>query len=378
MAAYLTVADYLTRVGRQQLPKIEPSGGGAPVTDTARIQEALDDASDVLRGALPRDLFTLAGVAIPFATLKPWLQAAVVPCTRLFAQYLLSDASVGENDLLQMRRDAAQQALDKVCHNADILRVLPTFDDDEEPETPAVGIGPYYLLLSEDTTFTQLEVVASGASRPVAIPTGAIPDGEPRYVAYAVPATEGEPDYLYHYRAGARSTQNFINAFEAAPNLDIIGVRHRLVRSRVQWASSANGLVLEAGRLADVPETTVDPALPTVAGLRYLLAREDDDQFVAADVITTGSEDQAQAVPDGEDAIVPDGETRWFAYARPAGRGAYTFSYLYPCAFPNTLNQFNAFTDNGSELVINGEDCRILLARSAYTTVANGTCWEAD
>ena len=242
-------------------------------------------------------------------------------------------------------------------------------------EAPTGAGGPFYLLASEDSTFSQFEVVASDAQRALEIPAGTIPDGEERYIAYGVPVTEGEPDYLYHYRAGARSTQNFINAFEAAPNLDIIGVRHRLVRSRVQWASSANGLVLEAGRLADVPETTVDPALPTVAGLRYLLAREDDDQFVAADVITTGSEDQAQAVPEG---TVPDGETRWFAYARPAGRGAYTFSYLYPCAFPNTLNQFNAFTDNGSELVINGEDCRILLARAAYTTVANGTCWEAD
>ena len=239
---------------------------------------------------------------------------------------------------------------------------------DEEPS----ATGPFYLLASEDETFSQLEVVASGVQRAVAIPPNTIPPGGTRYIAYALPATEPEPDYVYYYLAGARDEQNHINAFEHADNLDIAGVRHRIIRTRGAWRDTANGRVIEAGSLADVPDT---PVVPPAEGNRYLLSSADDSFSVSEVILTVADGSTTLDLPSD---TIPDGGTAFVAYARLASAGSYTRAYYYPTAFPNTRNVLIAFNE-GPELEIDGEMYLLLRSKGAWRDTANnGRVLDAD
>lgn len=100
---------------------------GERVPDDARINDALDDACGIVQGALPRDLFANEGRGEQLANDKiaPWLRKDIKTLVRLWAVYLLSDVTTSGEGLVESRRLAAQDHLTKVCHNADILRVLP-------------------------------------------------------------------------------------------------------------------------------------------------------------------------------------------------------------------------------------------------------------
>ena len=238
----------------------------------------------------------------------------------------------------------------------------------DEAPTPAPA-GPYYLLASEDRTFSVAEVAVSGSTRALTLPAGTIPDGEARYLAYARPVSEGAYTYVYFYQPGSRNTHNQIAGWDDGAVVKIAGTDHRLIETRIQYSDVANGTVFEAGDAATEPVT---PVVPATTATRYLLAGE-DDTFSAAEVIVSGT-DTALVVPDG---TVPDGETRWFAYARIAGAGSYRHAYLYPADFPNTLNQIGAFVE-GPELEIDGVAYLLLRARVDYSALVNTRVLECD
>ena len=110
------------------------------------------------------------------------------------------------------------------------------------------------------------------------------------------------------------------------------------------------------------------PPAPT----EYHLLAGTDNAFSADEVIATGLTNVLQ-IPAG---TVPQGETRWFAFARPADLGPYTFAGINPGPNP-TLNQINAW-ETGPELVIDGINCLLLQARIAYAANANGIYIKAE
>ena len=112
----------------------------------------------------------------------------------------------------------------------------------------------------------------------------------------------------------------------------------------------------------DVPETPI-----TTTTTRYLLASE-DDTFTAPEVILTDtSGDTALQIP--SDAI-PDGETRFIAYARPASLGDYVTVYFYPDGHPSTRDVLAGY-DIGPDLDLAGVSCRLLRSKGAYRDNAN-------
>ena len=130
-------------------------------------------------------------------------------------------------------------------------------------------------------------------------------------------------------------------------------------------------------------EVRVQPPLPSTAPrsvevdappapTEYHLLAGTDNAFSADEVIVTGLTNVLR-IPAG---TVPQGETRWFAFARPADLGPYTFVGINPGPNP-TLNQSNAW-ESGPELTINGINCLLLRARIAYAANANGIYVKAE
>ena len=106
---------------------------------------------------------------------------------------------------------------------------------------------------------------------------------------------------------------------------------------------------------------------------RYLLAST-DDTFTAHEVVLTDtSGDTALTIPD--DAI-PDGETRFIAYARPASLGDYTSAFFYPAGHESSLNFIGGY-NIGPDIDIAGVSCRLLRSGSSYHPNANGRVLDA-
>ena len=123
--------------------------------------------------------------------------------------------------------------------------------------------------------------------------------------------------------------------------------------------------------LSSTAPRTVEVDAPPAPTEYHLLAGT-DNAFSADEVIVTGLTNVLR-IPAG---TVPQGETRWFAFARPADLGPYTFVGINPGPNP-TLNQSNAW-ESGPELTINGINCLLLRARIAYAANANGIYVKAE
>ena len=348
--SYLPINEFLSRY-----PSTTPPKTAKGEKDRSRLELLLDDAAAWCASVIPGNLVR-GGAMLPVAGIPPALLAVCKQVSSdLVTMWLSPRRETYAADCAKCEQ-AARERLEAVAQ-ASAVTTLPPVSD------------VYHLLVSEDDTFTLAEVVVSDHTRALTLPEGTIPAGESRYLAYARPASEGDYTYLYLYPPGARNTHNQIVGWEEGDTLQIGSVDCLLLQTRIQYSDVANGTVFEAGDAATEPVT---PVVPTTTATRYLLAGE-DDTFSAAEEIVSGT-DAALVVPDG---TVPDGETRWFAYARIAGAGSYQHAYLYPADFPNTLNQIGAFVE-GPELEINGVAYLLLRARVDYSALVNTRVLECD
>lgn len=104
--SYLTAAEYEARVGARALPVL---GDGA--TDTARIEQALADASATCRALLPDDLVGSGGGAIAVDDLDPRVGDALPGIVTDIARFRLADGATGASESIVEQYRAAISTL---------------------------------------------------------------------------------------------------------------------------------------------------------------------------------------------------------------------------------------------------------------------------
>lgn len=104
--SYLTAADYSARVGTRALPVLNDG-----TTDTARIEQALADASGICRALLPDDLVGSDGEAVAIADLDPRVGDALPGIVTDIARFRLADGATGASESIVEQYRAAMSTL---------------------------------------------------------------------------------------------------------------------------------------------------------------------------------------------------------------------------------------------------------------------------
>lgn len=104
--SYLSVADYTARVGARALPVL-----GDGTTDTARITQALADASGICRARLPDDLVGSDGEAVAVADIDPRVGDALPGIVTDIARFRLADGATGASESIVEQYRAAMSTL---------------------------------------------------------------------------------------------------------------------------------------------------------------------------------------------------------------------------------------------------------------------------
>lgn len=104
--AYLSVADYVSRVGERAAPVLADG-----TTDAARIEQALADAGAVCRALLPDDLVGGDGQPLAVAAIAPRVGDALPGIVCDVARFRLADGATGASQSVTEQYQAALATL---------------------------------------------------------------------------------------------------------------------------------------------------------------------------------------------------------------------------------------------------------------------------
>lgn len=104
--SYLSVADYTARVGPRALPVLNDG-----TVDSARITQALADASGTCRALLPDDLVGSDGEAVAVADIDPRVGDALPGIVCDIARFRLADGATGASESIVEQWRAAMSTL---------------------------------------------------------------------------------------------------------------------------------------------------------------------------------------------------------------------------------------------------------------------------
>lgn len=115
---YLTAAEYQQRVGTLQVP-MQRDG----TVDTARIEDALDDASATCRTYLPDDLLDSTGAPRAIEDVADRVADALPGIVCALAQASLADGATGSEEVVLARRRGAVKQLEMMQRKPDRVAV---------------------------------------------------------------------------------------------------------------------------------------------------------------------------------------------------------------------------------------------------------------